>query len=382
MRVVETSSRYAYLFVVVNLVLLLAFLMVSPGALRRIESTRDRFDGLVRSWLMVRLESGNGADWDLLIRRYEEELLVALALPVIVSASRIDPLLASTTEQVHRLLRSPGTTPDEFQAALLESRRAVGSLVEAQRRALEVLLVCLAATIVVSVGILVYVERQNTRERIEAANTRALAQATIDAHEEERLRISRGLHDGLAQELSLAVMEIDQFVTRPDGEAPDRVRERLRAAVDWVRHLAHDLRPAEIDQVGLSGALAVYCDELTSWGSTAVTFACDGPTDDLLRDRAMNVYRIAQEALTNVVRHSRASSARVTLSGSADGVELTVRDDGTGFRVDADRQGGVGVFGMRELAAMLGARLEIRSSSGHGTTVRLSAPRGGTEEDR
>jgi len=397
------SSRYAYLFVSINLLLLLLFLVSTSLNLREVDSSRDRYERLVRDWFALRLVLSEQSF--LLSRpdsfdRFADDVTRLISSELIEAASRLSEPLAISGQRLReawnglqpmldRMVFSPGVPPPAptaeldyqihaFQSALLGLEVVLAEFVDLQQRALQILLYFLGATLLATVGIFVLVEVESSRERQAADRVQSLAQMTIGAQEQERARISHALHDSLAQELSVALLEVGELT---DSEAPlvvARIRTRLRGAVDWVRDLAHELHPAEIDQVGLAGALSAYCSELTAISAASIEWAVSDDVCDVPRHIAINVYRIAQEALTNAMRHSRAGRVVVRLSLDAEGLLLSVTDDGVGFRGGAARASnesrGMGIVGMKERANMLDSRLEIESEPGAGTRVRLAVP--------
>jgi two-component system sensor histidine kinase UhpB len=207
-------------------------------------------------------------------------------------------------------------------------------------------------------------------ERRESA-LRALA-----AQENERRRVARELHDEVGQSLTAAMLEIEDarrsayVVDEPRLAA---ARESVRASLDDLRRIARQLRPAALDDLGLQSALRSLCTQTVGHGRLAVErrFAV-GPSA-LPRDVELVVYRVAQESLTNVVRHAQASRALVALQPAGDGIRLTVSDDGRGLP-DMTSGEGSGIAGMRERALLIGGRLTITSSAGTGTEVRLDVP--------
>jgi signal transduction histidine kinase len=194
----------------------------------------------------------------------------------------------------------------------------------------------------------------------------------VSATEEERRRLQRDLHDGLGPALSSAVLGVSRahalLASRPDAAAAqlEQLTGLLQQAVADVRRLVYDLRPAALDQLGLVGALDEHARSL---GHFQVT----GPDDlpPLAAATEVAAYRIALEAMTNAVRHARASHGEVTLSLD-DGLRLEVRDDGAGL--PHAYQAGVGITSMRERAAQLGGTCDVRTAPTGGTVVSAWLP--------
>ncbi len=207
----------------------------------------------------------------------------------------------------------------------------------------------------------------------------ALASQVISAQEDERRRISRELHDDTAQSLTsllLYAKALEEGETRPAvREALAEIREEVSRSLDGVRRLARELRPSALDDLGLAAALDWHVQEFGRRTGLNVRFdsTCTGVR--LPQAIELALFRVAQEALTNVVKHAGARSAAVRLACSEHLVSLSVHDDGRGFDV-ASTPAGVGLYSMRERIALIRGAFSIVSSS-HGTDVRAEVPRDG-----
>jgi two-component system sensor histidine kinase UhpB len=203
------------------------------------------------------------------------------------------------------------------------------------------------------------------------------ARRELAAQERERRRLARELHDEIGQNLTALSMRLARIA----GDADPAVAEQIEGArgstlraVEDVRRLAHRLRPAALDELGLGAALATLCAEMSH--STGLAIIRDMPSDlpPLAPEVETVLYRVTQESLTNVARHAGARSAEVSLALAEDGhLVLSVRDDGTGMPSGAGTNGGM--RGMRERAVLVGGELDVRSGPGAGTTVTLHVPR-------
>jgi two-component system sensor histidine kinase UhpB len=210
------------------------------------------------------------------------------------------------------------------------------------------------------------VERLET-ERRESAG-RALA-----AQEGERLRIAQELHDEVGQKLTAAMLLLDRATREPAGQSIVEAREGVRESLEDVRTIAGRLRPEALDALGLVSALAALTNSVERAGAVRVTRRIDTRLPALAPDAELVVYRVAQEALTNVLRHGNCGHALLELRQTRGGVELVVSDDGAGFD-PRDVPEGAGIRGMRERALLTGAGLDVSSAPGEGTRVRLSVP--------
>jgi two-component system, NarL family, sensor histidine kinase UhpB len=199
----------------------------------------------------------------------------------------------------------------------------------------------------------------------------------LAAHESERVRVAQELHDEVGQTLTAVVLQLSRVQNRLSGELKGELheaQEAARASLEDVRRIATELRPEALTDLGLASALATLSDGFGRRTAIAVHRRIQGDLPPLSDEAELVVYRIAQEALTNIARHAGCDVAEVALEGRSDHVTLTVRDYGHGIpphrRID-----GNGVRGMRERAALVGARLTITSArTGGGTEVRLDVP--------
>lgn len=210
-------------------------------------------------------------------------------------------------------------------------------------------------------------------ERLEHERRSASAQA-LAAQEAERGRIARELHDQVGQGLTVVLLGLKQLEDRVPAELRDELallRESARTGLDDVRRVARELRPGVLDDLGLQAALAALATDVAAYGGPAVRRTFGPGLPDLGHDVEVVVYRVAQEALTNVVRHAGAGRVDLSLLRLGTDVVLEVADDGRGIAGSAAE--GSGLVGMRDRAALVGGTVEVRSE-GRGTTVRLRVP--------
>jgi two-component system sensor histidine kinase UhpB len=209
-------------------------------------------------------------------------------------------------------------------------------------------------------------------DRLETERTSASASA-LTAQENERQRIARELHDEIGQTLTAALLTLKRAVDRaPAGmlrELKD-AQETVRASLDEVRGIARRLRPDALEDLGLPSALNALCNQFTQATGVDVVKHIAPQADRLKPDIALVCYRIAQESLTNVARHSGAQKAWLDLHVSAEELMLRIADNGSGG-VNSE---GAGITGMRERALLVHATLTITSPSNEGTEVRMVVP--------
>lgn len=208
---------------------------------------------------------------------------------------------------------------------------------------------------------------------------RQLAQVTA-AQEEERRRIAQELHDGLGPALASLNIRLHTVRKRlardrhPVAEEIGKLAELAQANIQDIRRLIYDLRPAALDELGLAPALREYLNHCQQEHALSIHFTAD-EGGQLPAAVEMALFRIAQEALNNVIRHAQASRVEVTLTRETDRVILSIADDGRGFDPQALRPGShLGLWSMRERAEQLGGRLEIESAPGRGTGLRVTVP--------
>ena len=220
-------------------------------------------------------------------------------------------------------------------------------------------------------------ERQ--RREAERARTELLGRLVF-AQEDERRRIAREMHDQFGEQLtslSREIASLNETAASPEVAPHVRRLEAISQQLDRdVDHLVWQLRPTALDDLGLRAALTNYVQDWSTRVSIPAELHLSGLLDQRLpRDAETTLYRIAQEALTNVARHSRARRVAVMLEQQGDVVLLTVEDNGVGFEPDeSGAASGFGLLGMHERAALVGATLQIESTHGSGTTVLLRLP--------
>ena len=216
-------------------------------------------------------------------------------------------------------------------------------------------------------------------ERLEDERRRS-AHRALAAQEGERVRVSRELHDGVGQRLTgvlLRLQSVEERTPEPARADVAAVRAEVRASLEEVRDTARRLRPEALEDLGLGAALAALTRDVARDAPVTVERDLRGDLDGLGHELDVVVYRVAQEALTNVVRHSGARRAALRVHRDGDRLVLAVVDDGRGFD-PAAAAAGAGLTGMHERALLVDGTLTVAAAAGAGTTVRLDVgvPRG------
>jgi two-component system sensor histidine kinase UhpB len=211
--------------------------------------------------------------------------------------------------------------------------------------------------------------------RVEAERRRS-GRLVLNAQEEERRRLARDLHDEVNQALTAILLRLEALSqTAPPalGDELSEVKRLVNQAMGELLQLARQLRPTALDDHGLLPALATHVRRFASQTGIEADLRTRGEAADLAPDQEIAVYRVAQEALANVARHSDATRVEVDLATAEDGLELRVRDDGSGFDSRSHRTG-LGLDGMAERARLVGGELTIDSRPGSGTELVLRVP--------
>lgn len=233
--------------------------------------------------------------------------------------------------------------------------------------------------VAVFVGQRVDHERQARHAAEEAeARTKTYARRLLQAHEEERRRIAHELHDDPLQSLIHLGRRLEALASAPELPRPIRKEASQVQAVATetaisLREIARGLRPPSLDDLGLVAAVRQLVSTVESHNGKAVRLHLTGHPRRLPSECELGLYRIAQEALNNVEKHSSAKHVEVSMSFRRDAVLLTVRDDGNGYTPRAGSQS-LGLTGMRERATLLGGELQVNAAPGRGTIVEATIP--------
>ena len=281
---------------------------------------------------------------------------------------------------IERLLGRNHFVPDEV--APLEEIRNVEHTVNVKCGTPHTLLVSVKP-VEIRDGTLLYVCRDITDLQASRARVKDLAGRLINAQEQERKSIARELHDDLSQQVAAMGIELSLLtdqLSNADRGARDRLaslQDRVQVLCEWIRELSHSLHSSTLDHLGLSAALRGFCREYTEREGIAVRLNITEDLGTVPSDAALCLYRVTQEALHNVAKHSGATSAQVSLSGSDEFLELHVTDPGRGFDVERRATGdGLGLASMEERIRLLRGTLELKTEPGAGTELMAKIPLG------
>ena len=229
------------------------------------------------------------------------------------------------------------------------------------------------------------IARDVTQEKRMQENLRYYLQEITRAQEEERKRIARELHDDMAQILGSLSRQLDNFVRKKHGLAPNEVlflkdlQAQLNRGVQGVHRFIQDLRPSLLDDLGLIPALRSLVKDLQESDGIGASLKVLGGERRFSPEVESLLFRIFQEALNNIRRHAHASEAQVVMEFAGDKVKVTISDNGQGFELlggvdDLPRSGKLGLAGMQERARLLGGTIEVKSTPGKGTTLIVEVP--------
>jgi signal transduction histidine kinase len=219
-------------------------------------------------------------------------------------------------------------------------------------------------------------EARRERDQLRAE----LVERVMTAQEDERKRIARDLHDQTSQSLVSLIVQLKLVESAPDdgarAESLAALREQLRSVLGEVRQMAVDLRPNVLDDLGLVQAICWFADRCQQHGLRVDVSGCSDCGESLPARQSLALYRVAQESLSNVVKHSGAAQAWVRLNCHNGRLVLEVADDGQGFTAGNIHRpgGGMGLFGMAERIELLGGKFTVDSQPGAGTRIWASVP--------
>ena len=221
---------------------------------------------------------------------------------------------------------------------------------------------------------------------------RHLTHEILSAQEEERKKISRELHDVIAQVLTginvqLATLKTDAAIdTKGLTQKISRTQRLVERSVDIVHRFARELRPAVLDDLGLIPALHSFLKSFTKKTGIHVSLTAFAEVEKLDGTKRTMLYRVALEALTNVARHAQANRVEMSLRKLPNAVGMEIKDNGISFDVEQVLHGKknkrLGLLGMRERVEMIGGKFMVKSAPGHGTTIQAQSPFGNGQRGR
>lgn len=217
--------------------------------------------------------------------------------------------------------------------------------------------------------------------RSKQVSLRALTGKLIVAQENERRRIGRELHDDLTQQLAVLAINAGKLeqqagaTERKDKVGLRKIKERLMELSEYVQALSRRLHPSIVEDLGISTALHSLCEDLEQNEGILIDCEVDDAAADIPNDHALCIYRVAQEALRNIVKHSRATRVQVQLHSNKGTLKFQVRDNGIGFNLGEEKiQIGLGLQSMKERARLFGGAILVKPRPGDGTVISVSMP--------
>jgi PAS domain S-box-containing protein len=220
-----------------------------------------------------------------------------------------------------------------------------------------------------------------TERKLSEISLHKLTGRLIDAQEEERARIARELHDDISQRMALLQIGLELFeqrmpmLTSADRKELHNFTEVASEMSTDLHGISHQLHPAKLDLQGLVPAMAGFCTEFSHQHELQVMFLHHDIPRQIPKDVSLCLFRIVQEALRNIVKHSNSSDAKVELSAHGEGIDLCISDSGAGFNPECiHAKGGLGLISMRERVRLIGGQLAIESQPSEGTRIRIRVP--------
>jgi signal transduction histidine kinase len=249
-------------------------------------------------------------------------------------------------------------------------------------RWVQVLLGFVGLLVFTAIGFLVH-QRRTAQLQKEKAMQEDFSQQLIESQENERERVARELHDGLSQDLANIKSRAQLVLLEPDNpstlhEQLDNIVAEATQAIDETKEIAYNLRPYQLDRLGLTKSIEEMVKKISDSRKHKITFQAriDGIDGIFPKDSELNLYRIIQESINNIIKHSEATAAEVIIRKNLSGVEITVQDNGQGFSIKSSESNepvkrGFGLVSIAERTRILGGKLTVQSIKGEGTTITL-----------
>jgi signal transduction histidine kinase len=210
---------------------------------------------------------------------------------------------------------------------------------------------------------------------------RALTANLLQSQGDERRRLARELHDDLSQKVAKLQFDVETLEQHLPPEFSEwktgllRIRDEAGALSNDIRRIAYQLHPSSLDHLGLSVALRSLCNEFAQRENLHVKFVSRKVPRRIPPDVASSLYRVAQEALRNVAKHSSTTEVSLTLAGAPDRLALTIRDNGSGFDPRSVKgNGGLGLISMQERVRLVNGEFSLKTQPGHGVLIAIEVP--------
>lgn len=252
----------------------------------------------------------------------------------------------------------------------------VANLKSEVNRNIETTFFSVIVIVIVTVGVIVVITLAvNLHEhKLADSSLKQLAHQTVMFQENEKKHLARELHDGINQLLVSSKCHLELLASKIDDAALqqhlNKSQQSLTTAINEVRHISHNLRPSALDDIGLEAALNSLLLDFKSHSGVEIEASLSTQPGKLQSDAATTLYRVAQESLTNIEKHSHANKVSVILQQMGNMLQLIIRDDGVGFDVGAAlRKSGIGLRNMRERVEFIGGEFEVESEPGFGTEI-------------
>lgn len=410
----DAQHAIVILFATLAVAVFGVFLFITNISLNRIDAAMSEANGILADWqtaksklVVQELEPGleSASDIERILAVCDGKIRSASAIPLLDAMRKLDdrPTIERNLEENWRELRrawSPadsgqartggGRPPLErklalarsFETSLRERTALMARFGRKQRSSLLFLQVSSVFSIMGLTAAGLWTAQTARRSRQDQDRLRELLRATYAGQERERSRIALDLHDSVAQDLASSLMMARRLEETPAGDQA-RLVASLKSNLDSLRRLSWEIRPPELERLGLWGAvmrLATDFEVKTGYPVKLEVAALDlDRLGGLDLDTELHLYRILQEVLSNVSKHARARSVTVSLAHRPGQLLLSIADDGKGFDAEADGHSGsgpdhMGLAGMRERARLIGGKLRMASRPDEGTTIEVEVP--------
>jgi signal transduction histidine kinase len=395
-----------YIFIAAMVVILFAFILVANSILNRVLTTYDDAISFQKDYLVLKSNlltfqlSKHPADSQTIDRTFkaclsdfsilsQNPLLIAMRkLSSSQNAERyLDTYWNTASNGMHSFLAGDTLfNRDEWLAnsALLENATSeritlIGTFDTNQRKALGILQEVSSIVILVLLAYGFWTASLTHRSENEKGHLHDLLRATFNAQEDERSRIALELHDSIAQDIASSLMIARRLEDNANKDRTTLVSS-LKSTLDALRRLSWEMRPPELERLGLRGAMSMLLEDFEKHNKIVVEFRAHSNFIDVLpKGVDLHIYRIIQETLANVSKHSQASVVKIDFQVQKDSFLITIADNGIGFNNEAFEHSGkndshLGLAGIRERTRLIGAKLSIETTPSKGTQISVEVP--------